>query len=93
MRHGRRISCGGIRLVYRRNSLGHARLGLAVSRRFGNAVQRNRFKRRIREAFRTRCLKMEFDLLVIPLKPAQENPHPAADFLDAVRRLERQSKS
>ncbi|MCH8327789.1 MAG: ribonuclease P protein component [Candidatus Marinimicrobia bacterium] len=28
------------------------RLGMAVSRRFGNAVSRNRFKRRVRAAFR-----------------------------------------
>ena len=34
------------------NDLGHARLGLAVSRRVGNAVVRNGWKRRIREAFR-----------------------------------------
>jgi len=34
------------------NGLPHARLGLAVSRRVGNAVHRNRWKRLLREAFR-----------------------------------------
>jgi ribonuclease P protein component len=34
------------------NGLGHARLGLVVSRKVGPAVQRNRWKRCLREAFR-----------------------------------------
>lgn len=34
------------------NTLGHARVGLAVSAKLGNAVRRNRVKRRLREAAR-----------------------------------------
>jgi ribonuclease P protein component len=34
------------------SELGHARLGITVSRRVGDAVERNRWKRMLREAFR-----------------------------------------
>ena len=44
-----------------------ARLGITVSRKVGNAVVRNRFKRRTREWFRSQrsLLNPELDLVVI----------------------------
>lgn len=43
----------GVLIVYAApNGRGHARLGLVVSRKVGNAVRRNRWKRVLREAFR-----------------------------------------
>jgi ribonuclease P protein component len=39
-------------LFYRPNELSRARLGVTASRRFGNAVARNRFRRWFKELFR-----------------------------------------
>lgn len=54
------------------NEVGHVRLGVQVSRRFGNAVRRNRVKRLIREAFRLeqQVLPAGFDLVCNP-RPGQ----------------------
>lgn len=69
-------------VVYaRRNALGFSRLGLVVGRRkVGNAVQRNRWKRRIREAFRLSraSLPVGFDLVVLP----QSKSHPSTPDLE-----------
>ena len=47
----------------------HARLGLAVSRRVGNAVKRNRIKRRIREAFRLSHAELPPLDIVVRVRP------------------------
>jgi ribonuclease P protein component len=55
-------------LYVRRNDLGHPRLVFLVGKKHGNAVRRNRIKRRIREAFRlSRAdLPSDLDLAVVP---------------------------
>ncbi|WP_455218134.1 ribonuclease P protein component [Kaarinaea lacus] len=48
-----RVSDNMWSLLARHNELGHARLGMAISKRVvKNAVQRNRMKRIVRESFR-----------------------------------------
>jgi len=62
------------------------RLGITASRRFGNAVIRNRMKRMLREFFRVRQARISpvRDILVIPKSAAKE-----LSFAQIVKELEK----
>ncbi len=63
-------------LRYRANELGHARLGLAISKRVSKrAVERNRIKRLLRESFRrVRHQLPAVDLMVMAREQASGVP-------------------
>ena len=83
-------SAGNKRLVvhWLENELGHPRLGLVVSTRFGNAVQRNRFKRRIRELFRLHKNEIGArDVVVLPSKRPESRDSTYEELGDSFLKL------
>ncbi|MFQ5966038.1 MAG: ribonuclease P protein component [Acidimicrobiia bacterium] len=73
-RAGQRIRCGEISVVRCPGSVSAARLGFVAPRRVGNAVERNRVKRRLREAARMVSWEQGYDYVIIGSREAKEAP-------------------
>ncbi|MFW5784564.1 MAG: ribonuclease P protein component [Chitinispirillaceae bacterium] len=69
-----RWACPDFIIIYKKNIYEYDRFGVMVSRKLGNAVQRNRIKRVFRELFRQNISRNPpfFDILI--------KPRPGSDF-------------
>ena len=68
--HGKRYYTKNFVVILRQNKSDITRLGITVSKRFGNSVKRNRVKRLIREFFRLNKQQAPkgYDIVIIALK-------------------------
>ncbi len=86
-REGKRYAGELVVAYVRRNGLAWTRVGVAVSKRFGGAVRRNRVKRRVREAcWRHRdLLAGGVDVILVPR--VRVSTAPFTDVEVSVRRV------
>ena len=83
---GIRAADGRLRVWVSCNDLGHARLGVTVGKRHGNAVRRNRLKRVTREAFRLALDEFPSGVDIICM-PRYDVELSSADCMQSLRRL------
>ncbi len=80
-RNGKSYATPLMVLVFLPNELDYSRFGFVVSKRLGKAVQRNKIKRRMREATRVRLsrIKPGFDLIFIARPPITQVEYPGIE--------------
>lgn len=61
-------------MVVKKNNLQGTRVGFSVNKKYGNAVERNRIKRQLREIIRIhyKTMKKGYDIIIIPKKNTKE---------------------
>lgn len=83
--HGSRLECPSFVALWRRTAA--RRVGFAVSRHVRGAVDRNRVRRRVREAYRHVRANMprDIEMVVVARPAAAERPLP--ELIDDMRKL------
>ncbi len=90
MKKGRRFQVNALRCVVVNNQREHARIGFAVSRKYGNSAQRHHLKRVLREVFRSHKIKLEpLDILMIPSRSFDSKANIHQDSLDVLNQIMR----
>ena len=76
---GRRGSVRVCTIFYRSNGLARTRLGITTPKALGNAVKRNRIRRRLREVFRLNqaAIPAGWDVVLNPRPSVADVPFPA----------------
>jgi ribonuclease P protein component len=66
-KRGKSLANSFLVLIYRKNGLDVSRVGFSVSKKYGNAVERNKIKRRLKEIYRHRIgqIKSGYDLIFV----------------------------
>lgn len=64
---GKAITNPALVVYYSKNRAGICRIGITTSKKIGNAVERNRSRRVLKEAFRSVCpnVKPEYDIVLV----------------------------
>ena len=91
---GRRLSGRLMTVFLLANGSETDRLGIAATRKLGNAVQRNRAKRLVREAFRRNKLQAGLDIVVVPKREilAADYVNVEADYRAILNRRQRRTR-